>query len=625
MAVQGPTANDVTISNASAPAGDGWSYDPENGHYYKLVAANADWNSAQTAASQDNGAYLANITSGAENNFVAQLLSVGAVAWVGGETTQDPPGGQPSNSAPFFWGNGPEAGTPFSYLNWSNNGNPPGDTEPNGGFGASVAGVQISSNGEWNDVPVDFNNGYSYVEEWGGLSGQVAFTENTSTELATSVLLANDTDTFAGGSPLTITAVGTAAHGTLTLDGDLIVYHPDVDYSGSDSFTYTISDGSLTSTGTVSFNVAAVATLEWNGSSGTWDSANWTANAATSDTIPVGADDATVNATGSAYSLTIDGTDSAQMLTVDSVDATVIDTGSLALTGGLVVEAGVFELHGGSLKALSIDVASGASFSGYGTIASPVAVTGTIEATAHAGSALEFTGPVTGTAAFTIDDGATLQFDSSTSTGLTVSFATGNGTLVLEQSTYFQGEIAGISASGDVLDLGGLTSSGSVIPTQTGDVFETAAIYNSASNTTLLTVTDQTQGNASTFVTLAGNYSSTPWSVSADGHGGIDVNEAPATPTITITVLTPNGMDFAHQDVLAEMGSGTIQGESGSSYTIVDSTDNVSFVVEGSNFTYGNEGSTVTGGTLTSFEELPPTVKRRWRLLPDFRSTRRPG
>jgi hypothetical protein len=599
VTVQGPTANDVAIANASAPTGGGWSYDPENGHYYKLVVANAHWNSAQDAASHDNGAYLATITNGAEDNVVAQLVSNGAVAWVGGETTQDPPGGQPSNSAPFFWGSGPEAGTPFSYLNWSNNGNPPGNTEPNGGFDASVAGVQISSNGEWNDVPVNFNSGYSYIEEWGGLSNQVAFTENTSTELATSVLLAHDTDSFAGGSPLTITTLGIAAHGTLTLDGDLIVYHPDLDYSGSDSFTYTISDGSLTSTGTVSFNVAAAPTLEWNGSSGNWDSANWTANTAASDTIPVGADDATVSATGSAYSLMIAGADSAQMLTVDSADATVIDPGSLALTGGLAVEAGIFELHGGSLKALSIDVASGASFSGYGTITSPVAITGTIEATAHAGSALEFTGPVTGTAAFTIDDGATLQFDSSTSTGLTVSFATGNGTLVLDQSTFFQGEIAGISASGDVLDLGGLTNSGTVIPTHAGDVFETTAIYNSASNTTLLTVTDQTQGNASTFVTLVGNYSSTPWSVSVDGHGGIDVTE---TPTVTITVLTPSGMEFAHHDVLSDMGSGLIEGESSSSYTIVDSADNVEFVVDGNNFTYGNGGTTVTGGRLTSFE-----------------------
>ncbi len=43
--------------------------------------------------------------------------------------------------------------------------------------------------------------------------------------------------------PLTITAVGTASHGTVTTDGDTIRYTPDADYNGSDSFIYTIGDG----------------------------------------------------------------------------------------------------------------------------------------------------------------------------------------------------------------------------------------------------------------------------------------------------------------------------------------------------------------------------------------------
>ncbi len=80
-----------------------------------------------------------------------------------------------------------------------------------------------------------------------------------------------------------------------------------------------------------------------------------------------------------------------------------------------------------------------------------------------------------------------------------------------------------------------------------------------------------------------------------------------APSTVTITVLTPNGLDFQHHNALVEMGSGTIQaGGNSTSFTIVDTADNLKFVVNGSNFTYGSGagGITVTGGTLTSFHEF---------------------
>ncbi|MCP5404790.1 MAG: tandem-95 repeat protein [Pseudomonadaceae bacterium] len=54
--------------------------------------------------------------------------------------------------------------------------------------------------------------------------------------------LANDTDPE--GDTLTITAVGTAAHGTVVLNADgTISYRPEGGFVGTDSFTYTISDG----------------------------------------------------------------------------------------------------------------------------------------------------------------------------------------------------------------------------------------------------------------------------------------------------------------------------------------------------------------------------------------------
>jgi probable HAF family extracellular repeat protein len=81
-----------------------------------------------------------------------------------------------------------------------------------------------------------------------------------------------------------------------------------------------------------------------------------------------------------------------------------------------------------------------------------------------------------------------------------------------------------------------------------------------------------------------------------------------ANPTVTINVLTPNGLDFQHHNALVEMGAGAIQsGGSSTSFTIVDSADNLEFVLDGNNFTYGTDGNggiTVTGGTLTSFHEF---------------------
>src|SRR5207237_890385 len=41
---------------------------------------------------------------------------------------------------------------------------------------------------------------------------------------------------------LTVTAVGTASHGTVSFTGSSVTYTPDANYNGPDSFTYTITD-----------------------------------------------------------------------------------------------------------------------------------------------------------------------------------------------------------------------------------------------------------------------------------------------------------------------------------------------------------------------------------------------
>ncbi len=100
----------------------------------------------------------------------------------------------------------------------------------------------------------------------------------TAVEIA---VLANDTD--ADGDDLTVTAVTTPANGAAAItaddDGDdtLVTYTPRSGHPGTDTFDYTVSDGTDTDTGTVSVTVDLVTvtpnpsttgsyTLSWDGS-----------------------------------------------------------------------------------------------------------------------------------------------------------------------------------------------------------------------------------------------------------------------------------------------------------------------------------------------------------------------
>ncbi len=68
---------------------------------------------------------------------------------------------------------------------------------------------------------------------------------------------ANDSDVEL--QPLTVTAVGGAAHGTVTFSASNVSYSPLADYNGPDSFTYTISDSiGATATATVTITVTPV-------------------------------------------------------------------------------------------------------------------------------------------------------------------------------------------------------------------------------------------------------------------------------------------------------------------------------------------------------------------------------
>lgn len=70
-------------------------------------------------------------------------------------------------------------------------------------------------------------------------------------------LLTNDSDVE--GSTLTLTDVSAPSKGTFVNNGGgSITYTPNADQNGLDSFTYTVSDGELTSTGTVNIQITAI-------------------------------------------------------------------------------------------------------------------------------------------------------------------------------------------------------------------------------------------------------------------------------------------------------------------------------------------------------------------------------
>jgi len=105
--------------------------------------------------------------------------------------------------------------------------------------GSASATVSITVQAPQNRPPVAQNDAYTVDQNSSANSLNV---------------LANDSDP--DGDPLTITAVGTPAHGSAAIASGRINYTPATAFSGSDSFTYSISDGrGGTATATVAITV----------------------------------------------------------------------------------------------------------------------------------------------------------------------------------------------------------------------------------------------------------------------------------------------------------------------------------------------------------------------------------
>ena len=89
-----------------------------------------------------------------------------------------------------------------------------------------------------------------------GVDDALAVEEGATVSFASQQLLANDSD--AEGDTLSITVVGDASNGLVTLDGGTIIYRHDGSETTTGGFTYTVSDGTDTTTSLVTIAVNPV-------------------------------------------------------------------------------------------------------------------------------------------------------------------------------------------------------------------------------------------------------------------------------------------------------------------------------------------------------------------------------
>lgn len=152
-------------------------------------------------------------TPAALNVISVSTAAHGSLSLNGGMVTYTP--------APGFFG--PDS---FSYTL----------SDPQGATSSATVMVTVTS---VNDVPVAQNDSATTLESGAGV---------------VLVVLGNDSD--ADGDPLTVTEVGAAQFGVATRNADnTITFVPAANFTGTDTLTYTVSDGNASSTGTISIVV----------------------------------------------------------------------------------------------------------------------------------------------------------------------------------------------------------------------------------------------------------------------------------------------------------------------------------------------------------------------------------
>jgi uncharacterized repeat protein (TIGR03803 family) len=224
---------------------------------------------------------------------------------------------------------------------------------------------------------------YTVSDGYGGTSAALVSVSNTGPQAADLTLHANfgpgggttvDISaqvSDADGDPLVIVATGPATHGTLTFSGRQLTYaNADASFAGSDTFTYTVSDGfGETATARITFtNIAPVAQAD----SFMQDAVGSPLNVLANDTDADG-DSLTIVSTGAAAfgtvttnGVTVTYVPAAEFEGVDEFDYTITDGRGATSTARVVLKADYPVVRLLAAKGGPVPGLDGATWVGFG-------------------------------------------------------------------------------------------------------------------------------------------------------------------------------------------------------------------------------------------------------------------
>jgi hypothetical protein len=349
-----------------------------------------------------------------------------------------------------------------------------------------------------------------------------------------------------GSAALTYAGVWTQTAGTLTVAaGDK------VSFSGAgDSFA-----GTLTGAGSVAFTGGsdALAGTTLSAANVTIGAATVTLSGTINNASAVSVSSPSVIIAAAGVSLTGAGSVNLSNLATNKISgasaATTLTNVSNKITGAGLLGNGVMTLvndaagtiNGNAATALTIDTGAAvivnaglieATGAGGVTITGAVNNTGTLTAS---GGNLTVQGAVTGAGIVNVSAG-TADFASTFSQNVTFTGTT--GVLELANSQGYAGSITGFAKTPTTtLDLGDIAFVSGT----------TKASFSGTTASGVLTVTD---GTHTANIKLTGNYTTSAFTVSSDGHGGADVLDPPKTS------LSPVGATALNQFIAAAAGLG---------------------------------------------------------------------
>lgn len=208
-----------------------------NGHFYDVSNVPIIWSDARRGAEQRNyygmQGYLATITSRAENDFIAKLISGQGLWWLGGSDSTSEGAwnwvtGPEGQSSQQFW-NGGTNGVQVGFSNWNPN-QPSGTNIPAAGDSDYLATDQ---NGGWDDQPIATSLGRGYVAEFGGMPNEGMST--LAGDVTVNVIVVNNDPTDIALAPAAIAELAPAG----TVVGTLSA----TDVDGGPSYTYSLVAG----------------------------------------------------------------------------------------------------------------------------------------------------------------------------------------------------------------------------------------------------------------------------------------------------------------------------------------------------------------------------------------------